>query len=264
MVEISHTNQLNPTHCLGGIMQYYEAHNLFESARYPCRGKPLEGSKNLRLVKHGEAEYHIQLWGTSIVAIKPCITYWRVAYDSLCTRRHLNNHIPTFVLFTHRGDLWAREGRDSQWLIDTSSWYCSTAHVSGYYSGKPEYMLSKRYADGTHEVMLPAHASVRPRRHTIDERVITDPRRGQTFYYKGKTYIWVEEGKMTAYEYMGEAQSWNHTRWVYLRPDKLTFDPDNVLYPVIAAGLVASGDAVPIKPFNGSGKAGMTWNLDGS
>jgi hypothetical protein len=244
-------------------MNYQAAHNLFATARYPSRGKPLEGSKNLRLHCRGNT-YYVELWQDPILMIKPRVTYFNVAYDSMTTRRHINNLAPTFSVQSEGSMLFAWSGNyrgkeNGYYLIESNQWYCST-----HYAVRDQGMgLSKLSSDGSHILQFHARQTIVPRRKVPDERVILDPRRGQTFYLKGKTYIWLEtrgKGKLQAHEYMGDADSWSK-RYVYVGGVNTALDPNNSMWQFKAHDLIKSKAAVPTVSYMGTGDSTATWNL---
>jgi hypothetical protein len=241
-------------------MYYSEAKELFNTARFPSNGKPMEGSKNLRMYCQNGI-YYVHYHSSPILMVKPDNTYWNVAVDSLSTRRHVNSLAPHFYVNSRNCDLFAEcYGMPGKYLISAGVWYCKDNMGQHAFIEGGERLC--RYTHGAwHVLQNPVVKTIHPRRKTLDNRAIVDPRRGQSFFFQGKAYIWLispETQSLKAYEYRGDAPS-SQDRYVYAGKELSGFDAKNIIYPFKAHDMLSMRDAIPIKPFTGSPDSSILW-----
>ena len=250
-------------------MNYSKAKALFDTARFPLSGKPMEGSKNLRM-QCRSGIYYIEHFGSAIYMIKPNVTYWRVPFDSVTTKRHINAHATDFYVETQNSNLLASlpsPGTDRLLCsVDTNQWYCSAPpSAKQHLPSGTKVGFSRLDHSGSHVLQNLAVKTINPRRKTIDNRVLSDPRKGETFYMSGKTYIWIEEwgeGRLKAYEYRGEMSSWSD-RYVYVGEELVGFTPSSSLWEYKAYDLLNRKQAFAIHPYEGSADFHHVWHLEG-
>ena len=264
---------------------YSEADYHAMGARNLLAGRPVEGSKNLRLHLIGKTEdskniYGLRLHSSNIVIYRPDAVLWTCSgWDSVITKRHLNNHIPYYEVFSWHGVLSAmvRDGRfASAYPIDTQKYYHSGPgnalyEVNGW-SGK------------TAKELRPITLITKSRGIPKTRDVILNPKAGDIIELDGKAYIWM---KTDQFSYSvresilgsGDARRelllmrfhgitgvgcapWAERQFGYLEWDKAVTDynPNSNLWFAVASELKDRG-AKPITVFTGDRFTGKTITL---
>lgn len=256
-----------------------DARSTLQRARFPERGRPLEGSKNLRLVQiagqatENDAVYAIR-YHSSYIGIYRREIYkpiWSLCgWDSISTKRHVNS-ISDINVYSHR-DLMFAGGYDDdrRCIIDTGRYYFSN-HDS-------VCELEGWSADVAKELKpvnrIPVHRPV-----PLKRNIMLDPKAGDMFSIGDATYIWVWCRWLTQFKathrmdqeimvmrYHGTAKhglaSWSDDNYGYLayEPGMSDLGPKSILWLATAAKLIDDG-AKPAKPFDGDPYTGRTINF---
>ena len=264
---------------------YSEADYHAMGARNLLAGRPVEGSKNLRLHLIGKTEdskniYGLRLHYSDIVIYRPDAVLWTCSgWDSVITKRHLNNHIPYYEVFSWHSVLMAnrREGRfTTAYPVDTQKYYHAGPDRALYEVDGPYGKTAKE--------LRPITLISKSRGIPKTRDVILNPKAGDIIELDGKAYIWM---KTDQFSYSvresilgsGDARRelllmrfhgitgvgcapWAERQFGYLEWDKAVTDynPNSNLWFAVASELKDRG-AKPITVFTGDRFTGKTITL---
>jgi hypothetical protein len=259
---------------------WLSAADKFAHARFPERGRPLEGSKNLRLVmldghfNKAKAVYAVRFHSSNIGIFRReiMLPIWSMCgWDSVTTKRHVNGINDTYVY--SRNDVlfassWSHQAEEH--IIDYSKYYLNKDEKLWELDG-PYDMTAREMRT---VLRVPVYRGVPQSRD-----IMVNPKAGDMFAIGDATYVWtrrhwlnrslqqqVPTQDIVLMRYHGKCTHgmapWSNEQYAYLsvEPGMSDLPLDNILWLATATKLIDRG-AKPAKPFDGNPHTGKTINF---
>jgi hypothetical protein len=251
----------------------------FSNARFPERGRPLEGSKNLRLVmldgqfNAAKAVYAVRFHNSYIGIYRREIMspIWSMCgWDSVTTKRHVNGLNDTYVYSRNDVLFSSSWGQGEEYIIDYGKYYLNR--------GDKLWELDGPY-DTTAREMRPVTRVPVYRGVPKSRDIMVQPKAGDMFSIGDATYVWTRKHwlprvyqaqvpvqDIVLMRYHGKCThgmaSWSNEEYAYLsmEPGMSDLPLDNILWLATATRLIDRG-AKPAKPFNGEPHTSNTINF---
>jgi len=258
---------------------WLDAAEKFSNARFPERGRPLEGSKNLRLVmldghfNEAKAVYAVRFHSSYIGIFRREIMspIWSMCgWDSVTTKRHVNDLHDAFVYSRNDVLFSSRWGTGDEYIIDSGKYYLTSDERQWELDG-PYDMTAREMRP---VLQVPTYRGVPKSRDTM-----LNPKAGDMFSIGDATYVWTRkrwlnralqqqtpEQDIVLMRYHGKCThgmaSWSNEQYAYLSFEAGMSDLplDNILWLATATKLIDRG-AKPAKPFDGNPHTGKTMHF---